>query len=334
MKIYEVKHLFRFYYLCPSKKKRLKIYKEISAEIITGTVATIGIFDGVHLAHRQIINRLTQLSKELVCQNLLITFWPHPRYVLNKDATDLKLLTSLNEKLELLKVAGIDNVLLIPFDKQFASTSFDKFIQKYLVEKLKVKHLVVGFNHQFGKNREGNLDNLGEYAKKGGFVLEQMPKIEIANQRISSSSIRILIGEGKIDMANSMLGYTYCLSGKIVGGNKLGRKLGFPTANLEVSELYKLIPSDGVYAVQAEIQGDTYHGMMNIGVRPTLHQKGQQVIETNFFNFTEDLYNKEITIQIFKRIREEKKFSSVDLLVEQISVDKIEIQKYFKLINR
>ncbi len=311
----------------------MKIFRELSADIVKDTVATIGIFDGVHLAHRQIINRLTALSRKFGCSSLLITLWPHPRYVLNKESADLKLLTTLNEKLALLKDAGIENVLLIPFDKQFASTPFDMFIQKYLVEKLRVRHLVVGYNHQFGKDREGNLENLKKYADKACFMLEQMPKIEVDNQRVSSSTIRSLIIDGKIDLANKMLGYNFSLSGEVIKGDNIGRKIGFPTANIEVSELYKIIPVDGVYAVQADIQGEIFQGMMNIGTRPTIHEKGRKVIETNFFNFDGDLYEKNITIQFFKRIREEKRFSSVELLVEQIAMDKIDIQNYFKQIN-
>jgi riboflavin kinase / FMN adenylyltransferase len=310
----------------------LKVFSELTEDIVKGAIATIGIFDGVHLAHRQIIKRLTELTRESGGKNLLITLWPHPRYVLNKDSSDLKLLTTLNEKLDLLKAAGVDNVLLIPFDKQFAETSFDKFIQKYLVEKLQVKHLVVGFNHQFGRNREGNFENLREYCEKSGIKLERMPMVELNNQRVSSSAIRNLIETGNMEIANQMLGYTFSISGNVVEGDQIGRKMGFPTANLKISELYKLIPPNGVYAVQTEIGADKYQGMMNIGIRPTINSAGMKVIESNFFNFDGNLYNQNITIQIFKRIREEKKFASIDLLTEQIAMDKIEIQDYFKQI--
>jgi riboflavin kinase / FMN adenylyltransferase len=308
----------------------LKIYRDLSGELVSGTVATIGIFDGVHLAHKQIIERLIVLSKQLECESLLITLWPHPRYVLNKNATDLKLLTTLEEKLNLLETAGVDNILLIPFDMHFASTAFDKFIKRVVVDKLRVKHLVVGFNHQFGRDRQGNFEGLSTLAGMFKFKLEQMPKVEVNGQRVSSSIIRQNISEGKIELANKMLGYAFLLSGKVVHGNKIGRNIGFPTANIEITELYKIIPANGVYAVTGEFEDTVLKGMVNIGIRPTIDDHGIQVIEANFFNFDGNLYDKHITLKFHKRIREEKKFSSLEQLKNQIERDKTEIQFLFK----
>lgn len=311
----------------------LKVYRDLSGEIISGTAATIGIFDGVHLAHRQILSRLNEIATENKNESLLITLWPHPRYVLNKDAEDLKLLTTLDEKLELLEKTGLQNLLLIPFDKQFASTPFDKFIKRILVDKLRVQNLVVGFNHQFGRDRQGNFESLRELADKSGFVLEQLPQVLIDDQRISSSAIRQNIISGKLDLANKMLGYNYVLTGKVVHGNKIGRELGFPTANIEVTELYKLLPADGVYAVETSVNGQHLTGMLNIGTRPTIENRGIRVIEVNFFNFDGNLYDEHITLKFHKRIREEKKFDSSSSLIQQIQKDKQEIINYFKTIK-
>lgn len=314
-------------------KFRLKVYRDLSGDIIPGTVATIGIFDGVHLAHRQIIGRLSELSALKSCESLLVTLWPHPRYVLNKDADSLKLLTTLEEKLQLLEEAGLQNILLIPFDTQFASTPFDKFIKRILVDKLRVKHLVVGFNHQFGRDRQGNFESLSQLAEKSGFTIDQMPKVMVGEQRVSSSVIRQYISDGDISTANTLLGYEFILTGKVVHGNKVGRKLGFPTANLEVSELYKLIPADGVYAIEGYFENNYYPGMLNIGTRPTIDNRGIKGIEVNFFNFNGDLYNKHITLKFHKRIREERKFASTEQLTNQIHTDKTEIINYFKTIK-
>ncbi|MBN2484501.1 MAG: bifunctional riboflavin kinase/FAD synthetase [Bacteroidales bacterium] len=311
----------------------MKVYRDLSGEITPGTAATIGIFDGVHLAHKQIITRLKELSLEKGCESLLVTLWPHPRYVLNKDADSLKLLTTLDEKLCLLETAGLQNVLLIPFDAQFASTSFDKFIKRIIVDKLRARHLVVGFNHQFGRDRQGNFDSLKLLAEKNNIELEQMPKIMVGEQRVSSSVIRNQISTGEIVTANKLLGYEYILTGKIVHGNKVGRKLGFPTANIEVAELYKLIPADGVYAIEAIFGNTRLKGMLNIGTRPTIDNRGIKVIEANFFNFEGNLYNTFITIKFHKRIREEIKFESAEKLVEQIQNDKQTIINYFNTIK-
>jgi riboflavin kinase/FMN adenylyltransferase len=308
----------------------LKVYRDLSGDIITGTVATIGIFDGVHLAHRQIINRLIQKSQEYACESLLITLWPHPRYVLNKDATDLKLLTTLEEKLNLISTAGIENVLIIPFDNQFADTPFDKFIRRIVVDKLGVKHLVVGFNHQFGRDRQGNYESLSKLAHQNNFSLEQMPKIEIEEQRVSSSMIRQNILQGKIELANKMLGCEFMLTGKVVHGNKIGQTIGFPTANLEVTEVYKIVPANGVYAVTGRFEDKVLQGMMNIGTRPTVDKQGIRSIEVNFLNFDGDLYGQHISLNFFRRIRSEKKFASLDELTKQIQNDKTEIELFFK----
>jgi riboflavin kinase/FMN adenylyltransferase len=308
----------------------LKVYRDLSADIIKHTVATIGIFDGVHLAHQQIIQRLNELKGKHNTESLLVTLWPHPRYVLNKDADQLKLLSTLEEKVHRLEQSGLDNVLLIPFSKDFAKTPFDLFINQVLVEKLCVQHLVVGFNHHFGKDRQGSYDNLKEYGEKGGFTTERLSKVEVGEEGVSSSKIRDYVWQGNLEKVNNMLGYTFTVSGHVIHGNKVGRELGFPTANIEAPEIYKILPAEGVYAVEADIDGKTYQGMLNIGIRPTVDKRGVKVIEANFFNFTGNLYDKYLTLRFFKRIREEQKFDSLEQLKEQISVDRAEIIEYFK----
>jgi riboflavin kinase / FMN adenylyltransferase len=310
----------------------LKIFRDLSTNITTGTVATIGIFDGVHLAHQQIINRLKELASDYGVESLLITLWPHPRYVLNKDSDSLKLLSTLDEKLQLLERFGLDNVVIIPFDKFFAATPFDRFIKRILVDRLRVKKLVVGYNHQFGRDRQGNYEHLKVYAERYGFGIEQLSMVEIERNRVSSSVIRKNILDGNLELGNSMLGHYLQLSGQVVHGNKIGRQLGFPTANIQVSELYKIVPADGVYAVKARINNMELKGMLNIGTRPTLNDYKDKVIEANFFNFEGELYEKNIVLSFLKRIREERKFKSTDELRSQINLDKQVIQKYFDQI--
>jgi riboflavin kinase / FMN adenylyltransferase len=310
----------------------LKIFRDLSTNITTGTVATIGIFDGVHLAHQQIINRLKELANDYGAESLLITLWPHPRYVLNKDSDSLKLLSTLDEKLQLLERFGLDNVVIIPFDKFFAATPFDRFIKRILVDRLRVKKLVVGYNHQFGRDRQGNYEHLKVYAERYGFGIEQLSMVEIERNRVSSSVIRKNILDGNLELGNSMLGHYLQLSGQVVHGNKIGRQLGFPTANIQVSELYKIVPADGVYAVKARINNMELKGMLNIGTRPTLNDYKDKVIEANFFNFEGELYEKNIVLSFLKRIREERKFKSTDELRSQINLDKQVIQKYFDQI--
>ncbi len=308
----------------------MKIYKDLSAILPTKTVATIGIFDGVHLAHQQIIQRLNDLKDKFHTDSLLVTLWPHPRYVLNKGAAGLKLLSTLDEKIHQLERAGLDHLFLIPFSKSFANTPYDRFIEQILVEKLQVQHVVVGFNHHFGKDRQGSYRFLEEFGALKGFTTEQLEKVEVDGEGVSSSKIRTYVEEGGLEVVNKMLGYPFTVSGKVIHGNKVGRKLGFPTANIEAPEIYKILPAEGVYAVKAEIGNTEYNGMLNIGIRPTIDDRKEKVIEANFFNFDGDLYGKHLTLKFYRRIRTERKFESLEQLITQINSDKIQITEYFK----
>lgn len=312
----------------------LRIYRDLSANFVQNCVATIGIFDGVHIAHQQILERINELARQRGKESMLITLWPHPRYVLDGGAENLKLITTLEEKIERLKKSRIDNVLLIPFDKAFASITFDRFVKRVLVNKLNVSYVVIGFNHHFGRDRQGNYKALEKLADKYGFTAEQMPKIELEELSVSSSVIREELLAGNVERAGKLLGYPFSITATVVSGNKLGRKLGFPTANLEIPEIYKIVPGSGVYAIQILIDNKYYEGMMNIGVRPTVDNKGLRVIEANIFEFNEDIYNKKITVYFRKRIRAEKKFQGQDELIRQIALDKTEIEAYLRILPK
>jgi riboflavin kinase / FMN adenylyltransferase len=311
--------------LPPAFQKKLKIYKDISEVNLEKPVATIGIFDGVHLAHKAILKKLLEVSNEIGGESLIVTLWPHPRIILQAGNDPVKLITTLDEKIEILERSGVQNLLILDFNTDISQTGFDDFVRKYLVENLKIKHLVVGYNHHFGKNREGNFEKLQPLSRIYGFGLEQLPPVIIDNQKISSSIIRKFIEAGDVKSANNCLGHIFSVTGQVVGGSKIGREMGFPTANLQISDPYKLIPAIGVYAVAVEIMPNVYkNGMMNIGFRPTLENTDKiKTLEVNIFDFHEDLYNKTIKIWFVERIRDEEKFKNLDELKTQLEKDRI-----------
>ena len=313
----------------------MKVFRDIDKVNIKNPVATIGIFDGVHLAHQAIIGQLKQKAEEVKGESVIITLWPHPRIVLDPDSNQIQLITTLDEKINKLEETGIENLIILPFDKEFAATGFDTFIREILVEKLQIHHLVVGFNHQFGKNREGNFERLQTMAKEIGFDLSRVDPFIIHGEKVSSSEIRKLIVDGQIKKASEFLGYPFFIAGKVISGKKLGRSIGFPTANIVISDNYKIIPRNGVYAVDTETDGKTYSGMMNIGCRPTVdHECPQSTLEVNLFNFSGDLYHKEIKVNFYERIRDEKKFKSLDELSAQIAKDKNSVKQVLQKIKK
>ena len=285
-------------------------------------VVTIGTFDGVHLGHRTILKRLNEIASRSGGQSVVITFHPHPRLVLNPEDTSLRLLNSLHEKIRLLEQEGIDHLLVIPFDKAFSEMNSATFIEQILVNGTGTKKLVVGYDHHFGKNREGSFTNLNKSGDLFGFDVEEIPARDIDNVAISSTRIRQALQDGDIRTANLYLGYPYCFSGAVVKGAQLGRQLGFPTANLEISGERKLIPQQGVYAVKVLANDLTWNGMLNIGYRPTVTNERILKIEVHIIDFSGDLYGAEITVELYDRIRAEKKFSSVDELKAQLVEDK------------
>jgi riboflavin kinase / FMN adenylyltransferase len=301
----------------------MKVFRDLDRIRIDRPVATIGIFDGVHLAHQSIISKLRQTAAELKGETSLITLWPHPRIVLQKDADNLQFLNTQEEKVKRLENAGIDNLIIIPFSREFANLDFSEFVRSILVEKIGIIHLVVGFNHQFGRDRNGNYEKLQKLSEELGFGLSQQEPVIVDNEKVSSSSIRDYINSGDISKANRFLGYNYRLNGTVVGGNQKGRELGFPTANIQVRDRLKLVPCDGVYAVLAIVEGKTYEAMMNIGCRPTFHEDCEKaVVEAHLLDYYGDLYQKEIEIEFFQRIRDEKKFKSEEMLRAQIEEDR------------
>ena len=284
------------------------------------TIVTIGTFDGVHLGHAAILKKLTQNTQNETFESTVLTFFPHPRMVL-QGKSDLKLLNTINEKIELLEKIGIDNLIIHLFDEKFAELNAEAFVSTILVDHLRVQKIIIGYDHRFGKNRTANIDDLISFGAQYGFEVEQISAQEIDEISISSTKIRTALEEGDIQLANEYLGYSYFLSGTVVKGKQLGRTIGFPTANISLEEDYKLVPQNGVYIVQAEIDGKTIYGMMNIGFNPTVQGK-QKTIEVHLFDFDTDIYNRKIQVAILQRIRSEKKFESIELLTKQLEEDR------------
>ena len=287
-------------------------------------IATIGSFDGIHIGHKKILQTLTKIAKKNNGKSILITFWPHPRYVLKKN-NDFKLLTSLDEKIKLFEKNKIDILYIVDFSLKFSKFSANKFIENILLEKLKINCLLIGYNNNFGRNREGNIRYLEENKKKFDVDIISIPKQSVDKISISSTKIREYLNNGKINSANRLLGRKYSINGKIVRGNGIGRKINFPTANIEIDEPKKLLPKSGVYAVEVILNKKIYLGMLNIGYNPTIKNE-KKSIEVNIFKFSEDIYNNKISINFIRRIRNEKKFKNLNELKKQLIIDKKKVK--------
>lgn len=290
---------------------------------LTNTIVTIGTFDGVHLGHQQIIKRLVELKKKQGGETLLFTFAPHPRKVLFPEQTDLKLITTTEEKCDLLKQFGIDNVLVYPFTKEFSMMNADRYISEIIVKGLRTKTLVIGYDHKFGSNREGSIETLKKYSEQYHFDVEEISAHEINQLNVSSTRIRKAIEEGDVKTANECLGYTFFVTGKVVKGKQLGRQIGYPTANIQVGDADKLIPKIGVYAVNVEHEGKRYKGMLNVGVNPTTDTDNKIKVEVNIFDFDREIYGDTIKVEFLKRIRDEEKFANLEELKQALANDKI-----------
>ena len=289
---------------------------------LENAVVTSGTFDGVHLGHQKILNRLNEVAKLNNGQSVVITFYPHPRSVISPDNQIVKLLSTLDEKIELLERSEVNNLLIIPFTREFSELSSEEFIQKILIETIGAKTLVIGYDHRFGKNREGGFDYLKLNKEKYGFEIEEISRQDIENVGVSSSKIRKALQEGDVPSADHFLGRNYSLSGLVVKGKQLGRTIGFPTANIQVREIAKLIPSDGVYAVKVYYKDESFGGMLNIGNRPTVDGT-YQTVEVNIFDFDQEIYGENLTVEFLQKIRNEQKFNGLDELKTQIAKDKI-----------
>lgn len=295
-------------------------YGTENIEKLPNAVVTSGTFDGVHLGHQKILKRLVETAQSSGGEAVVLTFWPHPRMVVSNDSQDLKLLSTLEEKIELLAQNGVNHLVVIPFTREFSELSSEEFIQQILVEKIGTKKLIIGYDHRFGRNREGGFEYLKANSHRYGFEIEEITKQEIDNLTISSTKIRQSLLNGQIHVANELLGRQYGFSGLVAKGRQLGRTIGFPTANVQVPESFKLIPTNGVYAVQIWVRGQSHFGIMNIGNRPTVEGVGRTQ-EIFIFDFDADIYGEKITAELGRFIRPEQKFEGLEALKAQIYKD-------------
>lgn len=285
------------------------------------TVVTIGTFDGVHLGHQKILNRLAEIRAQTGLRTLVLTFDPHPRKVLFPDQKDLRLLSSVPERLERLKQMGVDVTVVYPFSQAFAETDSAFYIEKVLLRHLQVKFLVIGHDHRFGRNRSGNFAILQNYANRGHFQLEEIPAQDLDQIAISSSKIRKALEEGNLEQANRFLGHPFFITALVVKGKQLGRQLGYPTANLLLEDPEKIIPATGVYFVEVLLNNESRYGMMSIGVNPTTDKDQRVKLEVHVFDFEGDLYHRHLTVKFLKQLRQEERFNSLQELKEQLKRD-------------
>ena len=299
----------------------MKTFSNIKEYDNKKSVVTIGTFDGVHIGHKKILERIIFNAKELNCESVVLTFFPHPRMVL-QDNSVVQLLNTVDEKTILLEKTGIDNLIIHPFNQEFSRLTAEEFVKEILVNQLNIRKIIIGYDHRFGRNRTANINDLIVFGKEYGFEVEQISAQEINDNAVSSTKIRNAILEGNITLANNYLGYNYFFSGIVVKGKQLGRTIGFPTANIKINEDYKLIPKNGVYIVKSNYDKKTIFGLMNIGTRPTV-EGTNQTIEVFFLNFDKTIYDETLTIEIIEYIRNEQKFDSLNDLKNQINEDKI-----------
>jgi riboflavin kinase / FMN adenylyltransferase len=299
----------------------MKIYHGIDDFIkLNYAVVTSGTFDGVHVGHQKILSRLREIAQREKGETVVLTYWPHPRLVLHPEDESLKLLNTFEEKAALLKDQGIQHLIRIPFTKEFSQLTSEQFIQSILVQTIGTKKLVIGYDHHFGKNREGSFDELKRNGPKYGFEVEEIPRQDVDHVAVSSTKIRHALEKGDIESATHLLGRPYSLTGRVIAGDKIGRLLGYPTANIDVDTKYKLIPMFGIYAVTVEHEHDVYGGMLYIGYRPTINGTRLNV-EVNIFDFSKEIYGESLTVYFHKLIRHDAKFADLEQLKAQLAKD-------------
>ncbi|MDP3914226.1 MAG: bifunctional riboflavin kinase/FAD synthetase [Bacteroidota bacterium] len=309
----------------------MKIHRNLNSFHAQNPVLTIGTFDGVHLGHRKIIARLHDLAKTINGESVIFTFDPHPRKVVAPGETTLRLLTTLEEKIVLFEQSGIDHLIIYPFTTEFSKLTYEEFVEQVLVGQIHTKFLVVGYDHKFGKNRQGDFEFLKKCAERHEFEIEKLDVLLMNESQISSTKIREAIQKGDFDAANAFLGYPFTLHGTVVEGQKLGRKIQFPTANIQASDPDKIIPGYGVYAVEITVKNQKFNGMLNIGSRPTVNNNADnRSIEVHIFDFESDIYGESIELVFFKKLREEQKFLSIDALKDQLVKDKTDTIAFFQ----
>ena len=311
----------------------MKVYTDFEAIThIQNPVLTIGTFDGVHVGHQKIIERLNKKAAEVGGESVLFTFFPHPRMVIHPENHGIKLIQSQEEKLEKLERLGLKHLIIFPFTAEFSALTAHDFVYEFLVKKLKIHTIIVGYDHQFGKNREGNLEYLIEKGREYHFDVIEIPAQDINDVNVSSSKIRQALSEGNISIANHYLAEAFQLWGKVIHGNKLGRTIGYPTANIAITDALKIVPAFGVYAVTMLLDdGREAFGMMNIGNRPTVNKDNSVHVEVALFDFSDDIYDMDVRVFLHSYIREEKKFNSLDELILQIKQDEALIRTYFHM---
>lgn len=306
----------------------MKIFRDISdCRNVKNPVLTLGMFDGVHIGHQCIIQKLIQIAEEIDGESTLLTFEPHPRLVLSNGLADLELLTPLEEKIELLEKNGLQNLILHPFTKEFSQLSSDEFVRDLLIGQMNVRTIVIGYDHHFGRNREGNFEQLQILSKELSFNLVKLEEVRNDDLHISSTQIRNGLLEGNVAFAQKGLGRFYSLKGKVVHGDKLGRTLGFPTANLELPE-FKLIPKNGVYLVKVNFKNNSYKGLLSIGTRPTVTKSNEKRVEVFILDFKEEIYSETLDLELIQFIRDDKKFDSLDELILQMNQDKLTAENF------
>lgn len=309
----------------------LKLSNSTNAIKNQDTIVTIGTFDGVHIGHQKIVKRLIKEGNLQGLKSVVLTFFPHPRMVLQKDS-NIKLINTIDERHDILEALGLDHLMVKKFTEEFSRLSAEDFVKQILVDKLHAKKVIIGYDHRFGRNRNADINDLKLFGERFGFEVEEISAQDIDDVSVSSTKIRTALLEGDIAKANSYLGYQFMLSGRVVKGKGLGKQLDYPTANINMEEDYKLIPKQGVYVVSAVIHETLVYGMMNIGMNPTVNGS-KQTIEVNFLEFSGDIYDMNLEVNLLERIRDEEKFASVDVLKEQLAKDKIFTQDYIQKIN-
>ncbi|MBL4677050.1 MAG: bifunctional riboflavin kinase/FAD synthetase [Mucilaginibacter sp.] len=307
----------------------MKIYHHIDDFTrVPNAVVTIGTFDGVHIGHRKIIAHIKDLAARTGGETVILTFFPHPRMILHPEDESLKLINTINEKAELLEQLGVDHLIITPFSRDFSNQTAEEYIRDVLVNKIGTKTIVIGYDHRFGKDRQGGLQDLLRLSPQYGFDVVEIPEQDINDVAISSTRIRTALLENEIYIANECLGYPFFITGKVIKGDQLGRQLGYPTANLVIEENYKLIPNDGIFAVRVKLNGQQYKGMAYIGHRPTVNGMTRN-IEVNIFDFNSDIYNQQLRMEFMHYVRGDIKFSSLDELVVQLGKDKEDVLALF-----
>lgn len=309
----------------------MKTYNSLNSYDKSPSVVTIGTFDGVHLGHQKIINRLVNAGKENNLRSIILTFFPHPRMVLQPES-NIKLLHTIQERQDILAISDLDVLIIEPFTKEFANLTAEDYVKNVLVEQLNAKHIIIGYDHHFGKNRSANINDLKRFGKQFGFTVEEISVQDIEDVAISSTKIRNALFNGDVQTANRYLGHLFSIRGTIIKGRGLGKQLQFPTANIDIQESYKLIPKNGVYVVKCTLESKLFFGMMNIGTNPTVNGTKQSV-EVHLFDFKDDIYDKIIKIELIERLRDEQKFESLELLTTQLQLDENNAKNILQRLN-